>query len=115
MRIRFRANLEIGGSEPFWEDRLYGEPDTIVAFRIGRVILHGTNPCQRCVVPTRVTATGEVQSEFSQIFRARRQDTLPDWAAVSRFNHYYRLAVNTQVPESEIGKTLHTGDEIEIV
>lgn len=115
MRIRFRANLEIGGVPAFWEDRLYGEADSYVAFRIGRVVLHGTNPCQRCVVPTRETQTGIVQTEFSQIFRARRQETLPEWANESRFNHYYRLAVNTQVPASEIGKIIHAGDEIEIL
>jgi uncharacterized protein YcbX len=115
MRIRFRANLEIADAPPFWEDRLYGEADSFVAFRVGKVILHGTNPCQRCVVPTRELETGVVQSEFSQIFRAKRQETLPDWANQSRFNHYYRLAVNTQVPLSEIGKILRVGDEIAIV
>lgn len=115
MRLRFRTNLEIEGCPSFWEDRLYGEPETVVPFRIGKVLLHGTNPCQRCIVPTRTTESGEVESEFSQIFREKRRETLPPWAAVSRFNHYYRLAVNTQLPKSEIGKILRVGDEIEIL
>ena len=115
MRVRFRANLEISGAPAFWEDRLYGEPESYVPFRIGRVVLHGTNPCQRCVVPTRTTETGEVESDFSQVFRVNRQERLPDWANASRFNHYYRLAVNTQTPAEEIGKILHVGDEIEVL
>ena len=29
-------------------------------------------------------------------------ETLPDWAEKSRFNHFYRLAVNTQVIEAPV-------------
>jgi uncharacterized protein YcbX len=100
-RIRFRANLEIGGVPPFWEDRLFGEPDTVVPFRVGNVTFHGINPCQRCVVPPRDPETGEAIPDFSPIFRAR-----------ARFNHFYRLAVNTRVPASEAGKALRVGDEV---
>ena len=39
-RVRFRANLEIGGVLPFWEDRLYGPPDTVTTFQIGDVAFH---------------------------------------------------------------------------
>ena len=111
-RIRFRANLEIGGVPPFWEDRLFGDPDTVVPFQIGDVIFHGTNPCQRCVVPPRDPETGEAIPDFSPIFRAKREATLPPWANRARFNHFYRLAVNTCVPISEAGKLLHVGDEV---
>ena len=113
-RVRFRANLEIGGVPPFWEDRLFGEPDTVVPFEIGGVTLHGVNPCQRCAVPPRDPETGEAIPGFSPIFRARREETLPAWANRSRFNHFYRLAVNTRVPEAEAEKTLHVGDEIRL-
>ena len=58
MRMRFRANLEIGEVPAFWEDRLYGESGTTVRFTVGAVCLEGTNPCQRCVVPTRDPLTG---------------------------------------------------------
>ncbi len=111
-RVRFRANLEIGGVPPFWEDRLFGEAGTIVPFQIGGVLFHGTNPCQRCAVPPRDPETGEVFPNFSPVFRAKREETLPLWADQSRFNHFYRLAVNTRVPESEAGKPLRVGDEI---
>ncbi len=111
-RIRFRANLEIGGVPPFWEDRLFGEADTVVHFQIGGVRFHGVNPCQRCIVPPRDPNTAEVIEGFSQVFRARREETLPPWAIRARFNHFYRLAVNTRVPETEAGRVLHVGDEV---
>ena len=111
-RVRFRANLEIGGVPPFWEDRLFGQPETVVPFQIGGVEFHGVNPCQRCAVPPRDPETGEILLDFSQVFRAKREQTLPSWAARARFNHFYRLAVNTRVPESEAGKVLRVGDEV---
>ena len=111
-RVRFRANLEIGGVPPFWEDRLFGQPETTVPFQIGGVLFHGVNPCQRCAVPPRDPETGEILPNFSQVFRAKREETLPSWTVRARFNHFYRLAVNTRVPESEADKTLNVGDEI---
>ncbi len=111
-RVRFRANLEIGGVPPFWEDRLFGQLETTVPFQIGGVLFHGVNPCQRCAVPPRDPETGEIFPDFSQVFRAKREETLPPWAARARFNHFYRLAVNTRVPDTESEKTLRVGDEI---
>ena len=114
-RRRFRANIEIEGAPPFWEDRLYAQAEQYVRFRIGTVEFEGVNPCQRCVVPTRNTQTGVVTPDFAGIFMERRKECLPDWATVSRFNHYYRLAVNTRVPRSEIGKSIRVGDPVEIL
>lgn len=111
-RARFRANLEIGGVPPFWEDCLFGEAETVVPFQIGGVTFHGVNPCQRCAVPPRDPETGEVLSDFSQIFRAKREETLPSWAVRARFNHFYRLAVNTYALESEAGEILRVGDKV---
>lgn len=98
LRRRLRTNLEIDVPEPFWEEQLYDHPEQPVPFRIGSVDFLGTNPCQRCVVPTRNSQTGEPLSQFQKIFIAQRQATLPTWAERSRFNHFYRLAINTQVP-----------------
>ncbi|MCW3060128.1 MAG: putative Fe-S protein [Capsulimonas sp.] len=114
IQTRFRANLEIGDSEPFWEDRLFGALDENVCFSIGDVQFEGTNPCQRCIVPTRNTKTGEPTDNFAEIFRARREATLPDWANRERFNHFYRLAVNTRLAPSELGKMLRVGDEVRL-
>jgi MOSC domain-containing protein len=114
VRARFRANLEIGGVPPFWEDRLFGAIDGTVTFHVGPVTFVGVNPCQRCVVPSRDHATGAATPDFQRVFRARREDTLPSWAAPSRFNHFYRLAVNTRIPASENGKVLRVGDAVEL-
>lgn len=97
IRLRFRANLEIGGVPAFWEDRLFGaEKGADVPFRIGTTRFWGTNPCQRCIVPTRDAASGEQWPAFQKVFMERRKDALPAWAAAGRFNHYYRLALNTR-------------------
>ena len=112
VRRRFRANLEIDGVPAFWEDRLFGEPETIVRFTIGDVAFEGVNPCQRCVVPTRDPISGEKWPEFQRIFRERREQTLPEWTARSRFDHFYRLAVNTRIPASENTKALRVGDSV---
>ncbi|RRJ29220.1 MOSC domain-containing protein [Halocatena pleomorpha] len=115
MRRRFRANLEIGGVPAFWEDRLYADHGEYVAFRIGDVRFQGINPCQRCVVPTRDPDTGERTPEFRTTFVDRRQQTLPAWVSRDRFDHYYRLMVNTRVPDDERYGHIAVGDPIEIL
>ena len=44
----------------------------------------------------------------------QRQRTFPAEVNKLRFNHFYRLAVNTQIPLSEAGKFLNTGDALTI-
>jgi len=115
VRRRFRANIEFECDQPFWEDRLFADAGQVVRFKIGDVEFHGTNPCKRCVVPTRQTAGGESYPDFPKIFMARREATLPEWANRTRFDHFYRLSINTRVPQSEVGKQIHVGDPIEII
>ncbi|MEB3180310.1 MAG: MOSC domain-containing protein [Nostocaceae cyanobacterium] len=115
MRRRLRANMEIDAVTPFWEDQLFTEEiGDIVPFRVGEVQFHGVNPCQRCVVPTRDSLTGEGYPNFQKTFISKRKETLPAWVGVSRFNHFYRLSVNTRIPASEAGKKVQTGDEIKL-
>lgn len=114
MRRRLRANVEIANVPPFWEDQLFGEADNIIQFQIGSIRFEGINPCQRCVVPTRDSITGEASPEFQKIFVAKRQESLPSWVAASRFNHFYRLSVNTRIPESQAEQILQLGDEVKI-
>jgi uncharacterized protein YcbX len=114
VRRRFRANLEIEGVEPFWEDRLVADEGRVVRFEIGEAELWGTNPCQRCPVPTRNPDTGDVICGFAKLFSARRQQSLPNWAAASRFDHFYRLAVNTRRSGSQ-ECTLRVGDEVRVL
>lgn len=112
LRLRFRANLEIDGVEPFWEDRLFGEAGAAVRFRIGSALLDGVNPCQRCPVPTRSPTSGEAFPRFAKTFAERREEQLPEWAARSRFNHFYRLTVNTKPSQPA---TILVGDDVEIL
>ncbi len=111
-RSRFRTNLELGDVPAFWEDRLYSETGAPVPFTIGAVQMQGINPCQRCPVPTRHPITGLVLPQFQKTFVQQRQATLPAWAAANRFNHFYRLAVNTRIDRTETGKVLRVGDPI---
>ncbi len=110
VRLRFRANLEVHGVCPFWEDRLYGAGDLARPFKIGNVHLAGTNPCQRCAVPTRDPATGIVWPEFAKEFSRHRGEQLPEWAARDRFDHFYRLTVNTRPITA--GTVIRVGDRV---
>jgi uncharacterized protein YcbX len=113
-RDRFRANLEVDAAEPFWEDRLLAENLGVVRFEIGAAQLLGTNPCARCPVPTRNPYTGEAIHGFAKAFAQKRQATLPDWAPTSRFDHFYRLSVNTRPVRSQPA-TIRVGDELKIL
>jgi uncharacterized protein len=114
VRARFRANLEIRGVEPFWEDRLLAPGTGAVRFRIGDVEFLGMNPCERCIVPTRDALTSESIPQFAKTFARQRQQTLPEWASAERFDHFYRLAVNTRAA-ADVPRVLHVGDVVEIL
>jgi uncharacterized protein len=114
VRLRFRANLEIDADEPFWEDRLVSGGLQPIRFQLGEVELLGTNPCQRCIVPTRHPQSATPTREFAKIFARGRSEALPDWAPRGRFDHFYRLAVNTQ-PGSGRSCTLRVGDELRLL
>jgi uncharacterized protein YcbX len=115
IRQRFRTNLELDGVPSFWEDRLYRLAGTVRRFQIGDVIFEGTNPCQRCAVPPRDPSSGEGYPEFAKTFARMREQTLPAWAERTRFNHFYRLAINTKVPSDQAGKMIHVGDEVRLL
>jgi len=113
VRKRFRASVEVGGVPAFWEDRLYAA-DGGREFEIGGVRFEGDGPCNRCVVPTRDPDTGEPTPGFRETFLERRAATLPDWAPAERFDHYYKLMVNTRVPESDWGESIAVGDAVRL-
>jgi uncharacterized protein YcbX len=113
-RRRFRANLEIGGVAPFWEDRLFAADGRVVRFSVGAILLEGTNPCARCVVPSRSSMTGIAEPLFQKTFANRRQSLLPAWAETSRFDHFYRLAVNTRPVVSTLPGEICVGDAVTI-
>ena len=114
VRRRFRANFEIDGVEPFWEDRLFGPAGTVVRFSIGDAAFEGTNPCARCVVPSRSPVSGDVQSMFQKVFAEQRRRSLPDWADARRFDHFYHLAVNTRPVSETLPARIRVGDLLRI-
>ena len=115
VRRRFRTNLEVDGVSPFWEDQLFGEIGLQVPFKVGKAGFLGIKPCQRCVVPTRDALTGEATAQFQQTFTYQRDATLPAWTARSRFNHFYRLAVNTRLSPQTESRVMQVGDPISVL
>jgi uncharacterized protein len=121
-RRRFRANLEVGGCDAFWEDTLaspalpdlrpslldlpadlpadpYADlpPPEPREFSIGDTRFKATNVCRRCVVPSRDSRTGAVTAQFRDVFEAWRGRRMPDDVDASNWKHVYRLAINTRV------------------
>lgn len=115
IRRRFRANVEIDGVPPFWEDRLFADHGEAVAFRIGDVTLDGVEPCERCVVPLRDPDTGRENDGFRERFLQKRRATRPDWLESDRFDHDFRLMVITDIPTSERGGRIEVGDSVEVL
>jgi uncharacterized protein YcbX len=116
IRRRMRTSIEIDGVPAFWEDKLFSESNSVVNFMIGNLKFIGVNPCQRCIVPTRNAVTAEITSNFQKIFINKRRETLPEWVNKSRFNHYYKLTVNTRLASEEVrNKIIQVGDEVNIL
>ncbi|MFD1562024.1 MOSC domain-containing protein [Haloarchaeobius amylolyticus] len=113
VRRRLRANVEVGGVEPFWEDQFVGADAP--AFEIGGVRFEGVKPCARCVVPQRDPDTGEPTPDFREQFVRRREATLPDWADADAFNHFYSLMILTRVPDRDRGESLRVDDRVAVV
>jgi len=114
MRRRLRPNVVLDGCPAFWEDRLFADRGEAVRFAAGDAELLGVNPCQRCVVPSRNPDTGEEVEGFREAFIKNRRATLPDWTESDRFDHDFRLMVNTVVPEAQWETTIAVGDRVTI-
>lgn len=111
LRLRLRANLEVEAEEPFWEDRLVANPSQ--KFTIGTTVWSAARICQRCVVPTRDSLTGEVYHRFQKVFAERRRATLPAWSPARLFNHHYRVAINTRLVDLGSTDSIALGDSVE--
>jgi uncharacterized protein YcbX len=134
-RRRFRANLEIGGCDAFWEDTLasparpevqpslldlpaglpvdpYADlpPPESREFAIGDVRLRAMNVCRRCVVPTRDSRTGAVTEHFRDAFEARRSRGMRADVDAAAWGSLYRLALNTAL--TSVGGGIETGDRV---
>ena len=112
MAARLRANLLVSGSPAFAEDALVPKAGSEKVFRIGAVDVAATGACARCIVPTRDPFTGEAQRGFQRRFMEQRKITLPAGTEVSRFDHYFRLSLNTRIHRPFRGKILRVGDPV---
>jgi len=113
-RLRFRANIEIDGVPPFWEDRLYTAGESEVEFEIGAVRFAGVQPTPRCVVPLRNPWNGTETEGFRETFIRNRSETYPEWGSPDAFDHFFHLMVNTHVPTSEESKRISVGDAVTV-
>ena len=138
VRRRFRANLEVGDCEPFWEDTLASPavplrptpfeatgPATLdelrqessplppLAFRVGGAGFTAVNACRRCPVPTRNSTDGTITEHFREVFEAWRRRRIPRDVDTAGWGSYYRLAINT-VGDGQ-GGNVQVGDRIEPV
>jgi uncharacterized protein YcbX len=121
-RRRFRANLEVGGCDAFWEDTLaspartelqpslldlpadlptdpYGDlpPPEPQPFSVGDSVFRATNVCRRCVMPGRDSRTGGQTAHFRDAFEARRSRWLNRNVDASAWSGFFRLGVNTRL------------------
>ncbi len=115
MRLRFRANIEIAGVPPYWEEHLFGEPGKGVLFRAREVTLLGMRPRARCNVPPRNPFTGETDKQFVKRMVSSHQESLPAWSRLEAFGGYYSLTVDTFIPDTERGKCIRLGGPVKIL
>ena len=113
-RRRLRPNVVLGDCPAFWEDRLFADRDSRVRFSVGGTTLLGVNPCQRCVVPSRDPETGEELPGFRETFIEKRRETMPPWSGGDRFDHAFRVMVNTVVPKESWGGVVGVDDSVRI-
>ena len=113
-RRRLRPNVVFGDSPAFWEDHLVADRDSRVRFSVGGTTVLGVNPCQRCVVPSRDPETGAELSGFRETFIEKRQETMPAWSGGDRFDHAFRVMVNTVVPKPSWGNVVSVDDPVRI-
>ena len=109
-RLRVRANIEIAGVQPFWEDKLNAYSGRPVRVRIGGVLLECWNISRRCVVPSRDPFTGAATQGFVERFMEKR----PPVPGLSQRDKF-RLAVNTRIDGAEEGKAIKLLDTVEVL
>lgn len=114
VRRRFRANIEVDSEEPFWEDRLLASGKAKQPFRMGAAHFLGVNSCQRCIVPTRNSQTGEAISGFQKRFAEMRAAEFPATTPPEHFDHFYRFSVNTQIDPNTHAWKILIGDDVVI-
>ena len=115
LRLRFRASLEISGVPAFWEDRLANSDGEPVHYRVGDVHVVGIKLRARCNVPPQDPFTGELDKTFIKKMITARDKNVPDWSTVRELPSLYYLTADCFIPDSETGKSINLGDEVEIL
>lgn len=116
VRRQLRTTIEIDGVPAFWEDKLFSKTGDVVPFQIGNLNFLGVNPCQRCVVFCRDAVTGQAHPKLQKIFITKRKETLPQWVTTSRFEHFYKLTVNTRLASQEVeNRVIRVGDTVSLL
>ena len=115
LRLRFRASLEISGTSPFWEEKLADREGDPVHYRIGNVNVSGISLRARCNVPPQDPFTGKLDKSFVKKMISARDKNVPEWSMVRELPNLYHLTVDCFIPDSEKGKFINLGDEVEIV
>jgi uncharacterized protein len=115
VRLRFRATLELGGVEPYWEENLIGEPGNGMRLTIGDIEMIGVSPRARCNVPPRDPLTGITDKTFVKRMMKSRESTLPENSHIRAYGSLYHLTINTYIPATQQGKWLRVGDQLKII
>ena len=115
LRQRFRATLEIAEVSPFWEEKLAGRDGRPVHFRVGDVRIAGIKLRARCNVPPQDLMTGDLDKSFVKKMIAARDKNVPDWSMVRELPSLYHLTVDCFIPDTEKGKFINVGDQVEII
>jgi uncharacterized protein YcbX len=82
---------------------------------IGDVEMIGVSPRARCNVPPRNPLTGISDKTFVKRMMKQRQKTLPENSHILAYGSLYHLTINTYIPESQKGKWLRVGDEVQLL
>jgi len=109
---RFRSNIELKTNAPFWEDKLAN--DSLPFFTVGETKWKGLKICQRCAVPTRDTLIGLETEDFIAKFKSHRERMLPPWSEIKKFNHFYKLGINTELIQLGSSNALKAGDSLSL-
>ena len=115
LRLRFRASLEISGTPAFWEEKLADRTGKPVQYRVGDVHISGVQLRARCNVPPQDPFTGELDKNFVKKMISARDKSVPEWSMVRELHSLYYLSVDCFIPDSEKGKVINIGDEVEIL
>jgi uncharacterized protein YcbX len=115
VRLRFRATIELDGVDAYWEENLVAEPGVGMRIKLGDVEMIGISPRARCNVPPRDPFTGKTDKTFVKRMIKSRERTLPENSHIPAYGNLYHLTINTYIAESEKGKWLRIGDELQII